>query len=142
MNRFRDDLSKGIMVTVGSLITAALAFAGYFFLFRVLERFMDPENTYNFVSWARVGYGLFWLVLAFLVYQTRLREWGKAVILAGALTTFMAAVNVQYYQRPLMGGVLSVLVVGSILYFLIRKKKEWFHYYAVAIAVALAWFYM
>jgi len=64
---------KGIFVTLTALIVMVVDFFVYFVLFMFFERTLQGE--YAFVPKLRAGYGILWLLGAFLLDQTKFKEW-------------------------------------------------------------------
>ena len=63
-------------------------------------------------------------------------------MLTTSLTTFMVGIGVQLYESPIVVG-LVLLLVASISVFLLHKmKQKWYHYYAVALSILAALFYL
>ncbi|MFA5006128.1 MAG: hypothetical protein WC509_01480 [Candidatus Izemoplasmatales bacterium] len=125
----------GLLVTVIGLSTMAAAFLLYYLLFALFEAFFDRGGTYGFVSWIRIGHGIAWILACFLIYRTRIAEWFKAGILAGALTAFMTGIGVQLYETPIVALLLDILAAETAAFLLCVMNKKWYHYYAVAMAV-------
>ena len=135
-------IKEGMIVTIASLLTLAVAFMLYFMIFMIFESIANQDGSYGFVSSLRVGYGILWLGLCLIVYRTTLSDWLKASVLTASLTTFMVGIGVQLYESPIVVG-LVLLLVASISVFLLHKmKQKWYHYYAVAISIIAALFYL
>ena len=66
----------------------------------------------------RVGYGITWMVLCFIIYRTKTREWLKASVLTGSLTTFMIGIGVQLFEKPIIVGLIMFVVVSIIIFLL------------------------
>ena len=142
MNKKSGIIKEGLLVTIASLLTLAVAFMLYFLIFMVFESFANQDGSYGFVSSLRVGYGILWLGLCLIVYRTTLYDWLKASVLTASLTTFMVGIGVQLYKSPIVVG-LVLLLVASISVFLLHKmKQKWYHYYAVALSILAALFYL
>ncbi|CZR02513.1 Hypothetical protein TFLO_2749 [Trichococcus flocculiformis] len=142
MNKKSGIIKEGLLVTIASLLTLAVAFMLYFLIFMVFESFANQDGSYGFVSSLRVGYGILWLGLCLIVYRTTLSDWLKASVLTASLTTFMVGIGVQLYKSPIVVG-LVLLLVASISVFLLHKmKQKWYHYYAVALSILAALFYL
>lgn len=152
MNAKSGSIKSGIFVTIGSIVALILSFALYFLLFRLLQGMVmgnrqgmgagHEPHSLGFVSWLRMGYGVAWIVLCLAVYRSRLPEWFKASILAGALTTFFAAFGVQLYETPVIGLAVMILAAGAALFGLRKMNKKWYHYYALAISIVAGIFYL
>ena len=142
MNKKSGIIKEGLLVTIASLLTLAVAFMLYFLIFMVFESIANQDGSYGFVSSLRVGYGIIWLGLCLIVYRTTLSDWLKASVLTASLTTFMVGIGVQLYKSPIVVG-LVLLLVASISVFLLHKmKQKWYHYYAVALSILAALFYL
>jgi len=142
MNKKSEMLKEGIIVTIGSFITLAIAFGLYFLIFVLFETMANQDGSYGFVSPLRVGYGIIWIIICLIIYCTRIYDWLKASILTGSLATFMVGIGVQLFEKPIIVG-LVMLVVAAICVFLLRKmKKKWYHYYAVLISIIATLFYL
>lgn len=134
------NVKNGILVTIGSFFAWILSFGVYFILFMLFERMENQSGSYRFVPWVRLGYGIAWLAVIWVTYRSRLPEWIKASILAGSLTTFLAAIGVLLYETPVITGLVIILVAAAL--FLLRKmNKKWYHYYAVVLSIGAALFY-
>ena len=142
MNKKSEKIKDAVLVTVGSFIVMAVAFMLYFLMFTIFETMANQDGSYSFVSWIRVGYGIIWIVLCLIIYRTRIPEWLKAGILAGSLTTFMAGIGVQLYKAPIIAGLVILLAVGTAIFLLRKMNKKWYHYYAIAISLIAALFYL
>lgn len=135
-------IKEGKLVTIASLLILAVAFMLYSLIFMVFESIANQDGSYGFVSSLRVGYGILWLGLCLIVYRTTLSDWLKASVLTASLTTFMVGIGVQLYKSPIVVG-LVLLLVASISVFLLHKmKQKWYHYYAVALSILAALFYL
>ena len=142
MNKKSGIIKEGLLVTIASLLTLAVAFMLYFLIFMVFESIANQDGSYGFVSPLRVGYGIIWLGLCLIAYRTTLSDWLKASVLTASLTTFMVGIGVQLYKSPIVVG-LVLLLVASISVFLLHKmKQKWYHYYAVALSILAALFYL
>lgn len=142
MNKKSGIIKEGLLVTIASLLILAVAFMLYFLIFMVFESIANQDGSYGFVSSLRVGYGILWLGLCLIVYRTTLSDWLKASVLTASLTTFMVGIGVQLYKSPIVVG-LVLLLVASISVFLLHKmKQKWYHYYAVALSILAALFYL
>lgn len=142
MSKKSEIIKEGILVTIASFLTLAVAFMLYFLIFMVFESIANQDGSYGFVSLLRVGYGIIWLGLCLIVYRTTVYDWLKASVLTASLTTFMVGVGVQLYESPIVVG-LVLLLVASISVFLLHKmKQKWYHYYAVALSILAALFYL
>ncbi len=142
MNKKSEMIKDGILVTIGSFIAVVVAFMVYFLVFMLFETMANKDASYNFVSSLRIGYGIVWIVLCFITYRTRVPEWLKASILAGSLTTFMAGIGVQLNKTPIVIGLIMFLVSAISIFLLYKMKKKWYHYYAIAISIIAALFYL
>jgi len=132
---------EALLVTLGGIVILPLSFVLYFLLFRLFEGLRGPEGPYMFVSTLRIGYGVAWLIGVFLVYRTKWNDLVKAVLLIGAITSFLAAVGVQLWEVPALFRIIIIvtLIVTAIL--LRRRKSNWYHFYAAALACAAAFLY-
>ncbi|MDD2427436.1 MAG: hypothetical protein PHV73_05015 [Eubacteriales bacterium] len=139
MSKTSEIIKYGVLVTVFSLLAMVASFALYYLLFTLFER---TSATYRYVSWLRLGYGIVWIIFCLLMYRSKIPEWVKAVILSTALTTFMAAIGVQLYETPVIAGFIILLTIGAAFFLLRVMKKEWYHYYAVAISMLAALLYL
>lgn len=135
-------IKDGVLITIGSFIAMAVAFLLYFMIFMLFEVMANRDGSYSFVSWIRIGYGIIWIVLCLIIYRTRIPEWLKACILAASLTTFMAGIGVQLYETPIILGLVILLTVGTAILLLRKMNKMWYHYYAIAISIIAAFFYL
>ena len=135
-------IKEGMIVTIASLLTLAVAFMLYFMIFMIFESIVNQDGSYGFVSSLRVGYGTIWLGLCLIVYRTTIYDWLKSGVLTASLTTFMVGIGVQLYESPIAVG-LVLLLVASISVFLLHKmKQKCYHYYAVALSILAALFYL
>lgn len=135
-------IKEGIFVTIVSLLTLAVAFMLYFLIFMVFESIANQDGSYGFVSQLRVGYGIIWLGLCLLVYRTTIYDWLKASVLTASLTTFMVGIGVQLYESPIIVGLVLFLVAATSVFLLHKMNKKWYHYYAIAISIIAALFYL
>ena len=135
-------IKEGILVTIASFLTLAVAFMLYFLIFMVFESIANQDGSYGFVSQLRVGYGIIWLGLCLLVYRTTVYDWLKASVLTASLTTFMVGIGVQLYESPIVVGLVLFLVAATSVFLLHKMNQKWYHYYAVAISIIAALFYL
>lgn len=142
MNKKFETLKEGVLVTIGSFFVLAVAFIFYFIFFMLFENVANQNSSYNFVSLLRVGYGIVWLLLCFIIYRTGIRDWLKASMLTGSLTTFMIGMGVQLFKYPIIVGSVIFLVAAIGVYLLRKMKKKWYHYYSIAISIIAALFYL
>lgn len=133
---------EGLYVTLGSLLAMVVAFGGYFLLFMLIARVFSQSGSYYFVAWLRMGYGILWLLFGAFFYKMHGPDWLKASLLAAALTTFFASSGVQFFANPLLAGLILVLTASIVVFLLYRARQPWYHYYAVALALLAAWFYL
>src|SRR5690554_2660240 len=108
----------------------------------LVERMADQSGSYRFVPWVRLGYGIAWLAAIWVAYRSKLPEWIKASVLAGSLTTFLAAIGVVLYETPVITGLVIILVAAAALFLLRKMSKKWYHYYAVVLSIGAALFYL
>ena len=142
MNKKSGIIKEGLLVTIASLLTLAVAFMLYFLIFMVFESFANQDGSYGFVSSLRVGYGIIWLGLCLIVYRTTIYDWLKASVLTASLTTFMVGIGVQLYESPIVVGLVLFLVAATSAFLLHRTNQKWYHYYAIAISIIAALFYL
>lgn len=142
MNKKSGIIKEGLLVTIASLLTLAVAFMLYFMIFMVFESIANQDGSYGFVSQLRVGYGIIWLGLCLIVYRTTVYDWLKASVLTASLTTFMVGVGVQLYESPIVVGLVLFLVAATTAFLLHRMNQKWYHYYAVALSILAALFYL
>lgn len=142
MNRKSETLKEGILVTIGSFFALAVAFIFYFLFFMLFENAANQNSSYNFVSPLRVGYGVLWLVLCFVIYRTGIHDWLKASMLTGSLTTFMIGIGVQLFRYPIVVGSVIFLVAAIGAYLLRKMKKKWYHFYSIVLSIIAALFYL
>lgn len=135
-------IKEGISVTLASLLTLAVAFMLYFLIFMVFESVANQDGSYGFVSPLRVGYGIVWLGIGLIVYRTTINDWLKASVLTASLTTFMVGIGVQLYESPIIVGLILLLVAATSIFLLHKTKQKWYHYYAVALSILAALFYL
>ena len=135
-------IKEGMIVTIASLLTLAVAFMLYFLIFMVFESFANQDGSYGFVSPLRVGYGIIMLGLCLIVYRTTIYDWLKASVLTASLATFMIGIGVQLYESPIVVGLVLFLVAATSVFLLHKMKQKWYHYYAVAISIIAALFYL
>ena len=101
MNKKSGIIKEGLLVTIASLLTLAVAFMLYFLIFMVFESFANQDGSYGFVSQLRVGYGIIWLGLCLIVYRTTINDLLKASVLAASLTTLWLALVYKCMKVPL-----------------------------------------
>lgn len=77
MNKKSESIKNGIFVTIGSFLSCIISLAVYFLIFMLFERTGNLSGSYSFVPYVRLGYGIFWLILAWVTYRSRLPEWLK-----------------------------------------------------------------
>ena len=142
MNKKSGIIKEGLLVTIASLLTLAVAFMLYFLIFMVFESFANQDGSYGFVSSLRVGYGIIWLGLCLIVYRTTIYDWLKASVLTASLTTFMVGIGVQLYESPIVVGLVLFLVAATSVFLLHKMNQKWYHYYAIAISIMAALFYL
>ena len=118
------------------------AFALYYLFFLLFETIFPMDGSFHFVSPLRIGYGILWIVVCLILYRTKIPEWLKACILAGALTALMSTLGVQLYRTPVAAVVIMLLADGLTVFLLIKAKKQWFHFYAIALSTLAAVFYL
>ena len=135
-------IKEGILVTIASFLTLAVAFMLYFMIFMIFESIANQDGSYGFVSSLRVGYGIIWLGLCLIVYRTTIYDWLKAGVLTASLTTFMVGIGVQLYESPIAVGAVLFLVAATSVFLLHKTKQKWYHYYAVALSILAALFYL
>jgi len=131
---------KWIFVTLTALIAMVVAFFLYFMLFMFLGRTL--QGNYTFVPNLRIGYGILWLLGAFLLDQTKLTEWLKAGIFAGGIAVFMITMGVVFYENLTLEIVLILMTFALSVIYLVYRKRELFYYYGVFIALSTAGFYL
>lgn len=142
MSKKSEIIKEGMIVTLASFLTLAVAFMLYFLIFMVFESIANQDGSYGFVSLLRVGYGIIWLGLCLIVYRTTVYDWLKASVLTASLTTFMVGIGVQLYESPIVVGLVLLLVAATSVFLLHKMNQKWYHYYAVAISIIAALFYL
>lgn len=142
MDKKSEVIKEGMIVTLASFLTLAVAFMLYFLIFMFFEASANQYGSYGFVSPLRVGYGILWLGLCLIVYRTTIYDWLKASVLTASLTTFMVGIGVQMYESPIVVGLVLLLVAATSVFLLHKTKQKWYHYYAVVIAIIAALFYL
>lgn len=142
MNKKPEMLKEGIIVTLGSFVTLAVAFVLYFLIFMLFETIVNQGGSYGFVSPLRVGYGVIWTGICLMLYHTRIYDWLKASILAGSLATLMVGIGVQFFEKPIIVGIVMLVIVGICVFLLRKTNKKWYHYYAILISIIATLFYL
>lgn len=142
MNKKSEIIKDVILVTLSSIITIVLAFILYFLLFMIFENMGNKDGSYNFVSLLRVGNGIIWMVFCLIMYRIRIPDWIKAGILTSSLTAFMIGIGVQFFEMPLIAGLIVLITVSAAIYMLRKMNKKWYHYYAIMISIIAALFYL
>ncbi len=135
-------IKDGLFVTIGGLVAMAIAFLVYLLLFTLFETFMNQDGLYTFVSYLRIVYGMIAIMVCVLIYQTKWKGQIKASILAGSLTTCMASIGVQLYDKPLFIIILLSVLTIIALILLYFHKKPWYHYYALVMTLVAALLYI
>ncbi|MGI6315385.1 MAG: hypothetical protein ACOX17_01760 [Christensenellales bacterium] len=137
-----DIFKEGVLVTIGSLAALLTAFLVYSLVFMIFETAANRDGGYHFVSSLRIGYGAAWMIAGIILYLTKIPDWVKACGLAGALGTMLTGVGITLHERPIIVGIIIFLVSAICVLILIKAKKRWYHYYAVALALTAALFYL
>lgn len=91
-------IKNGLIVTGGSLVSLAVAYGIYVFLFLTVREMAIQAGTFDLISKVRIIYGISAILICALIYRTRLIDWIKASVLAGALATMMISIGVQMYE--------------------------------------------
>lgn len=126
---------EALLVTVAGLSAMVFAFILYALLFALFETFANQDGTYASVSWIRLANGIVWILACLALYRTRIPEWLKAGMLAGALAAFMAGTGVRQYETPWIALAIDLAAVGTAVLLLLAMKKKWYQYHAVAMAI-------
>lgn len=142
MNKKTEMIKEGLLVTLGSFVASAIAFLLYFLIFRLFQAMANHDGSFGFVSWIRVGYGIIWIVFCFIIYRTKIHDWLKASILSASLTAFIVAIGVQSYRTPIIAYLVMFLAAAIGVFLLYKMKKKWYHYYAIALSIIAALFYL
>ena len=117
-------IKEGMIVTIASLLTLAVAFMLYFMIFMIFESIANQDGSYGFVSSLRVGYGILWLGLCLIVYRTTLSDWLKASVLTASLTTFMVGIGVQLYESPIVVGLVRFWLLQQVHFCFIERIRN------------------
>ena len=128
-------LKQWFLVTIGSFLLLILSFAMYYMLFMIFERVIRSGEHYAFVSYLRVGYGIFWLILCIGLYFSKIRDWLKACFLAMGMSTFLTAISVQLYEKAWISIVFPASIILLAAFLLFKFKMKWYHYYALGLVI-------
>lgn len=131
-----------LSVTLGSVLLLGVSFLVYLVLFTLLERLGNPSGQYGFVSFLRIGYGIFLMVLCICLYFTKIFDWLKACFLTVGMSTLLIAISVQLYYAPWIFITLSAFVILTGLFILSKLKKKWYHYYAILLVIPFLILYL
>lgn len=142
MDKVRQNITKGLLVTGLSLVGFMVSFLLYYMLFILFERVANMSGTYNFVGLLRIFYGLSWFISGYLLYRSNTHDILKASLLACALATFLVTMGINFYQTPMLSLLFIIIVVLLCIAWLYKQRKSWYHYYAVLLAVFAIIFYM
>lgn len=142
MKKKYDILKHALLVTIGSLLILVFAFILYYLVFMILETVANRDGSYNYVSTLRIGYGIVWIAAGIIIYRTKIYDWLKACILTGSLGAFMIGTGVVLFEKPILVGIIMFLVSSTSIFVLFKVKKKWYHYYAVALALCAALYYL
>ncbi|MDD3027248.1 MAG: hypothetical protein PHI41_04255 [Erysipelotrichaceae bacterium] len=135
-------IKNGLIVTGGSLVSLAVAYGIYVFLFLTVREMAIQAGTFDLISKVRIIYGISAILICALIYRTRLIGWIKASVLAGALATMMISIGVQMYEFKPFFFAIMILAVGLSVYLIHRMDLPWYHYYAILISILATLFYL
>gem|GEM_PF-6488732 len=62
--------------------------------------------------------------------------------MTGSLTAFMIGIGVQFFEMPLIAGLIVLITVSAAIYMLRKMNKKWYHYYEIMISIIAALFYL
>ena len=141
-NTLRQKLLTALIVTFGGFVAINLTFvlAG---LFGGITSLIVPNSWETEQSWfPPVQLGFMYLVLMFAswkILHSGLRTLYKAVFLPTPLAATYLVIGVSTYKVPAVGWVLAVLFGLGVLTYLIRTRRPWPYFYAMAaISVTMA----
>ncbi len=131
-----------ILVTLSGLLLIAFAFVLYVSLFLLQESIGNEANRYGFVSTYRASYGIIWSVVGLIAYKLRLPDWLKAGFLTASIGTLLVTFSVNHYQSLSQIILFAGSVTAIVLFFLIKTKRKWYHFYALSLALLAVLAYM
>lgn len=116
----------------------------YLFIYNFIElRFFPTDPTSVPVSIIRRAYAIVLLVFYFALLRTKISDIIKATILIGPLGICSTTSILAFYEKPVWAAAVVFVIIAVSTLLLLRYKKPWIFYYAIAITVlasiALAW---
>lgn len=136
------EIKQGVYVILGIIVLLGLSFIVYFGLFRILQLILNPEGHFGFVIFLRIGYGIVFILLAFLNYRTKSAEWLKASILSAGLGTFLIGLMVSLYETPILVYAIVFVTLSVTAYYLFKTQQKWFHYIPIGMSLLAIWLYI
>lgn len=128
-------IKEGLLVTFGSILALVSSFLFYYLLFLFFEQIIDREHSYHFVSFLRMGYGIVWMLIGIILLCSKLKNWMKACMVTGSLTTLMVTIGAEFYQTPIIPILIAIFLTILILFLLYKQKKQWYYYYCLGISI-------
>lgn len=143
MDERRSPLIPLIGIPLGSILTLAVAYGGYFLFFRSLERFMFHENEQGFLTpmMLRFGYVLLLIAIYLLVERSRASDLIKAIVMTGPVAMLIIIAMILFYDRITVAFSVAAGITLAVLLLLRVFRKPWPYYYAAVVAIAVGLFY-
>lgn len=135
------DIVAGIAIPAGGFVLLTLTFLFNFLVFSLIDRVLPREFEGNLPGVAYYRHLLFLviiLVTSWLIFRAKkIDDVIKAVFATVPMGVVLATAGLMLYQWPVLQYGVCALLVAAAVGYLIKLRKQWFYYYAVAL-VSLA----
>ena len=121
-----------VVVMVGGFVLFGVAFFGDFAFQTVLRRLVRIEFPLH------IPYALLVLVISyFILKSTRLPDLLKAAYFCVPAMVTLLITYISLYNWPVVAYIAEIIVAGLLLFYLIRTKRTWIFYFALAYVLVL-----
>lgn len=123
-----------IAIPILGYILLNLTFIFDFLFQSMLDKFFPID--YNMTcAWFPMGKHILFMVIialiSWFILKSNLKELYKAIYSAVPTAVILVTVGMFLYHWPIIEYVVSMLILGIIIFYLYKTKKSWIFYYAV-----------
>ncbi len=134
---WQKNLFSAFIIIAGGFLLFNLAFLIFAFITNTAMSALGiPENT-SPPSVLRAFAVTVILMIAVLVFRSKLNDTVKATFLTMPLMTILVLVGMTLYPKTLLVVLLSAAIIGGLIFYLYQKKLPWVYFFATIYVAAL-----
>lgn len=134
---WQKNILSAFIILAGGFLLFTLAFLIFAFITNTAMSALGmPENA-SPPSVLRAFAVTVILMIAVLVFRSKLNDTVKATFLTMPLMTILVLVGITMYSKTVLIILISAAIIGGLIYFLYQKKMPWVYYFATIYVAVL-----